>query len=61
MQALVLSHLDYCNNMLLGIPNYNIQKIQHIQNMSATIVLQLPGRSRITHRLADLHWLKVPY
>ena len=61
VQALVLSCLDYCNNVLLGIPNYNIQKIQHIQNMSAGIVLQLPRRSRITHHLADLHWLKVPY
>ena len=61
MQALVLTHLDYCTSILLGIPNYNIQKIQHIQNMSARIVLQLPRRSRITHHLADLHWLKVPY
>ena len=60
-QALVLSCLDYCNGMLLGIPNYNIQKIQHIQNMSARIVLQLPQRLRITHHLVDLHWLKVPY
>ena len=61
VQALVLSHLNYCNGMLLGIPNYNIQKIQHIHNISARIVLQLPRRSRITHHLADLHWLKVPY
>ena len=61
VQALVLSHLDYCNSMLLAIPNYNIQKIQHIQNMSARIVLQIPRRSRITHHLADLHWLKVSY
>ena len=28
VQALVLSCLDYCNSMLLGIPNYNIQKLQ---------------------------------
>ena len=61
VQALVLSHLDYCNSMLLGIPNYNIQKLQGIQNMSARIVLQLPQRSRITNHLADLHWIKVPY
>ena len=47
--------------MLLGIPNYNIQKLQQIQNMSARIVLQLPQRLRITNHLADLHWLKVPY
>ena len=61
MQALVLSHLDYCNSMLLDIPNYNIQKLQWIQNMSARIVCQLPQRSRITNLLADLHWLKIPY
>ena len=61
VQALVLSCLDCCNSMLLGNPIYNIQKIQHIQNMSARIVPQLPRRSRITHHLADLHWLKVPY
>ena len=42
VQALVLSCLDYCNSMLLGIPNYNIQKLQQIQSMSARIVLQLP-------------------
>ena len=60
VQALVLSHLDYCNSMLLGIPNYNILKLQHIQNMSARIVLQLPRRSRISHHLTDLYWLKVP-
>ena len=40
-QALVLSCLDYCNSMLLGIPIYNIQKIQCIHNMSARIILQL--------------------
>ena len=61
VQALILSCLYYCNSMLLGIPNYNIQKVQSIQNMSARIVLQLPRRSRINHHLADLHWLKVPY
>ena len=61
LQALLLSHLDYCNSMLLGIPNYIIQKIQCIQKMSARIVLQLPRRSRITHHLADLFWLKVPF
>ena len=58
VQALVLSHVDYYNSMLLGIPNYNIQKIQYIQNMSARIFLQLPRRFRITHHLEDLYWLQ---
>ena len=28
IQALVISKLDYCNSILLGIPNYNIAKLQ---------------------------------
>ena len=61
VQALVQSCLDYCNSMLWGIPNYNIQNIQCIQHMSVRIVLQIPRRSRLTHHLADLHWHRVPY
>ena len=28
IQALVISKLNYCNSILLGIPNYNIAKLQ---------------------------------
>ena len=28
IQALVISKLEYCNSILLGIPNYNIAKLQ---------------------------------
>ena len=52
LQALILSCLNYCNRMLLGIPNYNIQKIQHIQNIPARIVLQLPRRCSSSGRSA---------
>ena len=34
VQALVLSHLDCCNSMLLGIPNYNFQKIVYPEYVS---------------------------
>ena len=34
MQALVLSKLDYCNNLLIGTSEYNLDKLQRIQNMS---------------------------
>ena len=34
MQAMVLSKLDYCNNLLMGTTDYNLDKLQKIQNMA---------------------------
>ena len=38
--GLVISHLDYCNSILYGLPDCDINKFQRIQNMSAKLVLQ---------------------
>ena len=38
--GLVISHLDYCNLVLYGLPGCDINKFQRIQNMSAKLVLQ---------------------
>ena len=59
VQALILSKLDYCNSLLLGIPKYNIAKLQRIQNMSCRMIYQLPNYSTISTYLAQLHWLKI--
>ena len=59
IQALVISKLDYCNSILLGIPNYNIAKLQRIQNMACRLVYKLPKSSHITQYLYDAHWLKI--
>ena len=37
--AYVLSLLDYCNYLLMGIPNSAIQPLQKIQNFAARLVL----------------------
>ena len=60
VQALVISRLDYCNSLLLGIPKYNIDKMQRIQNMACRIIYKLPKYSHITPFLFDAHWLKIP-
>ena len=60
VQVLVISRLDYCNSLLLGIPKYNIDKLQRIQNMACRIIYKLPKYSHITPFLFDAHWLKIP-
>ena len=59
VQALIISRLDYCNSLFLGIPQYNLDKLQRIQNMSCRVIKQLPKSSHITDHLAELHWLKI--
>ncbi len=55
----IFSHIDYCNALLYGLPNYQIAKLQHIQNMAAKLIFQQPKFSRVTPLLAQLHWLPV--
>ena len=59
IQALVLSKLDYCNSLLLGAPDYNIHKIQRIQNFAARIVFNRSKYDHTTPLFKSLHWLPV--
>ena len=40
VDALVTSHLDYTNGLLIGISNTEHKKLQRIQNKAAKIVLK---------------------
>ena len=59
VQALIISKLDYCNSLFLGIPQCNLDKLQWTQNMSCRVIKQLPKSAHITGYLAKLHWLKI--
>ena len=59
MQALVLSKINYCNSLLLGIPKYNLDKLQCMQNIACRIIHNTGKYNSITPLLMDLHWLKV--
>ena len=41
VQALLLSKLDYCNSLALGSPEYQLDKLQCIQNMFCRVIFQL--------------------
>ena len=59
MQALVLSKLDYCNSLFKGTSEYNLDKLQRIQNMACWVINNLKKYDNITKHLQDLHWLRV--
>ena len=58
-QALVLTRLDYCNSLLLGISDELLNKLQVLQNSAARLVCQTSKREHMTPVLHELHWLPV--
>ena len=59
IQAIIQSRLDYCNSLLLGTPEFQLNKFQQIQNMACRIVCDLRKSDHITDRMNHLHWLKI--
>jgi len=57
--AIVGSRLDYCNSVLAGLSQYNLQRLQRVQNRAAKIMLGLPRRTSSDLALCQLHWLPV--
>ena len=59
VHALVVSRLDYGNDLLFGIPDVLIGKLQRVQNYVARLVVRCDRRDHITPVLKKLHWLPV--
>ena len=58
----IMSHLDYCNSVLVGLPDVDIFKMQHIQNTAARMVVLNDVAMRDSNSrciLANLHWLPI--
>ena len=53
--SLCVTHLDYGNALLYGLPKKSIKRLQMVQNMCARLVLQCPKYSSATQALMDLH------
>ena len=54
--SIVHSKLDYCNSLYHNLPNYQLNRLQQIQN---SLVCAVVKSSHITPILKSLHWLKV--
>ena len=61
VHSLVTSRLDYCNALLLGVPDYKIKRLQRIHNIAARIVARPPCDHDISEVLQSLHWLPVKF
>ena len=59
IQALVISKIDYCSTLLVNTADYNIRRLQRIQNRVARIITMSSTSTHITPVLQDLHWLPV--
>ena len=59
MVGLVMSHLDYCNTVLAGLPDIDIKRMQCVQNVPAKMILQRGKMDSSPQCLKELHWLLI--
>ena len=59
IMELVISHLDYVNSLMVGLPLKTIQKLERVQYMAAKIILNKKKYSSTTEAFYELHWIPI--
>jgi len=59
VSALVLSRLDYCNAILVGLPQTTLSSLQRVLHAAARMVLNLRPCDHVTPALLELHRLLI--
>ena len=59
VHSLIVSKIDYCNSLLVGLPKVTLKKVQSILNRAARLIYSLPPQVPTTPFLMKLHWLPV--
>ena len=57
--AFILSHLDYCNCVLAGCPQFLIDRVQKVQNAAARLICSVKKLGHVQPILQSLHWLPI--
>ena len=61
VHAFVTTKLEYCNHLYFGLPKYQVNKMQRVQNTVVQLVTRSSKYNHITPLLQQLHWLPVLY
>ena len=61
IHAFVSSRVDYCNSLLYGLPAYQLNKLQRVQNAAARLIFQESKYCHVRPLLYNLHWLPVKF
>ena len=60
VNSFVVSRIDYCNSLLAGAPQYQLDRLQAVMNTAARLIYGVGKFVRIQHLISDrLHWLPV--
>jgi len=55
-----MSKVDYCNAVLAGLPQRELDRVQSVVNAAARLSADARRYDHVTPLLVDLHWLRVP-
>ena len=55
------SRFDYCNSLFLSLTDFELRRLQLVQNSLCRVVTRSSKYSHITPQLKKLHWLPVRY
>ena len=56
IHSLIISKVDYCNSLFIGLPNVILKKVQSVLHRAVRLIFNLP-RVPTTSSLIELHWL----
>ena len=59
ISAFMFSKIDYCNSLLVNLPDKCLNKLQRFQNQAARLVLRKKKHDHVTPMFWRLHWLPV--
>ena len=57
VHSLIISKVDYCDSLFIGLPNVILKKVQSVLNKAGRFIFNLPRRVPTTSSLIEQHWL----